>query len=134
MIFKTCTQRPTRAASGKVLGALRLPLTMYADSRADVYYVIWGVSYFVAWDFWRSPTRNPLVTPLVLRVLGKKRKNAATYSLVQAGVTCHEEECARPSHSGCSVHDHCEGTEQFMLVTQSMLGWPFWPSSYSDFV
>ena len=69
MIFKTCTQSPTRAASGKVLGALRLPLTMYADSRADVYCVIWGVSYFVAWNFWRSSTRNPLVTPLVLRVL-----------------------------------------------------------------
>ena len=76
MIFKTCTLRPTRAASGKVLGALRLPLTMYADSRADVYCVIWGVSYFVAWNFWRSSTRNPLVTPLVLRVLGKKKKKS----------------------------------------------------------
>ena len=49
-----------------------------------------GYSYFALWNFWRSSTGNPLVTPLVLRVLGKKKKkrNCCDPEMVQAGVVC----------------------------------------------
>jgi hypothetical protein len=40
----------------------------------DVYSVVWGVLILRVVDIWRVPTRTPLVTPLVLRVLEEKKK------------------------------------------------------------
>ena len=48
---------------------------MYANPLAErLWSRLGGYSYFALWNFWRSSTGNPLVTPLVLRVLRKKRK------------------------------------------------------------
>ena len=67
----------------------------------DVYSVVWGVLILRVVDIWRVPTRTPLVTPLVLRVLEEKKiKKSCVLEMEQAGVVCI---CRRHTHALLTV-------------------------------
>jgi len=68
----------------------------------NVYGVVWGVLILRVVGLLALAHKNPLVTPLVLRVLGKKikkkRKKSCLQDMVQAGVAwIIRKRYARPS-------------------------------------
>ena len=90
---------------------------MYADSQADVNNVVWGVSSFGA------RPRNPIGTPLVLRVLGKKKekKLQPRFRCQQTSHGSYESSTHALLNCGSRMHTHSEVTEKFMLVAPLFL-------------
>jgi hypothetical protein len=73
MLVKVHTHRSSDSAS-----SVFLRLTMYADPLAErVLIRLGGTHTSLSGTFGARPRENPLVTPLVLRVLGEKKKKSA---------------------------------------------------------
>ena len=67
--------------------------------------------------------RNPIGTPLVLRVLGKKKekKLQPRFRCQQTSHGSYESSTHALLNCGSSVHTHSEVTEKFMLVAPLFL-------------